>query len=1120
MPLDPKAVKNFFARGRTPFVKWIEKIEGPSIGLTPGELVDLLQPQIKSIEELKKLVTRLADKIPQLSPVAARPRVESLVLLCVAFVNRISLSTAKDKQTALDCVASIPRCALRNPAILALLRAGVEALKLLPLIETEPAEQVAEELLQEISGKQSKFLRDLESDFAGLQKAFFPKGWEKTRLDKRFSQGLEFYEMVGGNKTLAGPDMEVVADVNDATFSNSEFWEKLRAENRIEDEGTIPLQPLTIRYQALRSISTPPPSDPFPTKTASLLAAEALAEPVLAELGKPDPLTTRPDPGEIENYVQQVVLIAQPVGTPLRDIWLTHLADTPGLDVSTLRLLRSLAYLPDTIEALGERVFRSLPIDRPLPDVLNDLKALMPAYSIKRNDILMEIRNRSEHFTGDDANRLGYLIWIPGLPIPDPNARDCGVSIFVQIQTQLLQSFDDFDKIEFLLYSVGIHRDKPWSVQYAEHLCGYSLENMANQTAALGESARIELLFRLFDGTDGIFMRQDRSALELLGGSIGEYIGKRRGLSEEETAKLKKLGAFIFAEAGFPPDTLTKLLSVFFEFSSTYKDRKVDDRGLADLIQRAFSAGDSPGIRILQSLLFEPKLFPPSITNELRDAQYNAAPADPRAAHNTIAHSGTSSILGVPQGAGTMAQVIDVVALGDETPHEKVIKCLRIGTESGAIVLKDPLSKTAEFAASLGFSWGKAVIENAVDSIIEETKEFRAEAEWTGTKTAELIQSVFADSQVTEHGGLVVVQLQGDAGIKIGIPKADLPDAEKPLWFSMGKIKNITVLAKLLKEGGDESLNAALAHLSLTRAELALVVSKLFVTALLKHNRLFRDLHLGNEGIPIDSQNAIADLFLFDFGGLAKEFPARWIGWLFRAVVQIKSGNWNDLEITLLEACWEANKRSLSTGQKEGVHELVKAIREKSAEFEGDPLQTIVFLLNLTMNSMTLPKPLYLLAESMRKLAREWLPHLDEKGKESLRAEIMPLVMQIWFGKGPGKTPIAEFSSVIESIQVQSMGPAAILESMQSSRDDREWFSDELPQIPKESVKVYVLRDGELTQGILTKEFTLERDRRISVRFDAGQPVYDYNPATVKGYLEYADPSGTIKRILLAGLVE
>ena len=957
----------------------------------------------------------------------------------------LDMSQADVRTEIHGLIRSIPRVSHRNAAVTRFLgsmdgQAGVEEqLSCLSLLETEPAEQMVQEVLGEMKQHREKKCKKLEDALskaasttiaeesfetfgcAIISPAMYelqlakPKRGSKRgsenqlefSLYKAYLRGRDTYLRQGGRAMGDLAETMIVIPTSDVR----NLWRPTVIHDLKKSGGNIlPYEtPTNLRYSLLKQLKKdkPAPQTPLRTKSKAVELAESCSGKALDILGAKDPLTCNPFAAganrDLLHYVNEILLKAQPSPTPLRDDWILRTIENYSktvapLELSQLRALRPLMYLPENAEQISLRIWdiRREQIAKTSAvtqsQVIAEIRDLFPYYSLNRNRVLEEARQVLPKYDYYTARWLDALRWRPGMPVAIPSTAHLGAESAVDFQAKLLKTFEDFDVVEFLLYSYGIVKDKPWSVEYMEYALGYSLEKLHESNNSLSSQARRAFLHRIFGGREGLFAREDSAALLLLSKRIADFAVAELKCTGSANRLVEEVSKDLFYRAGFSAYLRTEFLSALLDWVSASRGQAVNDDLIADLLLRLFVAGGSAGTRVGQDAILEPSLFSDELRGRLRRLQDEAFYGSATIPFHILQAEGVHDAeLGPPMGAGSMAENHRLVSLNGRKVEGALGKFSRPDTLSQVRQLAAPLRKLAQTVSSVGYGWSESAIDSIIRSCEREEMNLAAEAKRTGMPVAKVIKEVLGGDIKKVPQGLSISFPVGDGKkrLELLIPEAMPELAGKPDARGRQRMFVMSILGpefqtlsaaerERLAQGKD--LAGYLAARGISLSELATAAARIFVISFLDCDTLFCDPHFGNYGSTAAQGSDLTRMVLCDFGSVIENYPRFWKNWIIRLGAHAAELNRDEVRADLVEAALKVNGRP---PEKKLLVELDRLLVElqkladasnRRSHIAGERSLPEVLneLISFLYDKWPLPPEVRAFCESVRKFQREW----------------------------------------------------------------------------------------------------------------------------------------------------
>ncbi|MFN4895319.1 MAG: M48 family metalloprotease, partial [Pseudomonadota bacterium] len=994
-----------------------------------GVWENIARVYISSVEDLGVLLGYLDETFKQhkyiYSPWRDRTLCESrCAVLTIAIPNILGSNLDQSAIAAIiEQLKDTPRCAARNLAVKALLdRVNStdqpdQLFSLMELLELDPPHTIGSNLLHswKITPGSAR-LMDLEREISLLDKAglrvFVPwDALEAETPEEQIQIGQKSGTPTPGDPGRGTMVFQLFHSEEGCTYEllGGGFPEINRIKRHLGAYATSTMIRNTYLKRCGQDI--PSPASPLRLKPESVTVVDESAYIVRQALHLLDPLGQNKDNNpdlfksrdRLRGHYEYTLKKLLPIATPLRDEWILHMArqseqmsPRSALSGGDLRRLQLECYLPETKQALGELLWKrfSRHVGRESGSGLSTKMAVrylgkvMPYYSTERNEAIRECLKLTRDHDYSDAVVLDALFWVPGQEKPIPSQDTVIGSSFLEAQLAVLGNFDHFERVAALLYLTRVVDEKPFSVDYIERLLGGTLDESRSEQQKLSASARFELIARVLGGPDGVFVSEDKAALSYLKNAIVAQITEASPKIKQHEKVADEVIADILWRAKLPVQIRMQVLAAFIDWHTSEPADANEHKVVADLIYTAFSAMGAPGIRMLQGLVIEPKAFSPEVSIHLRRSQDSVEPG-PAATpfHLAFADVNKDITLGTYRGGGTMAEVRSVLSINEQPQRGVVLKTLRPDILRRVSELENPMNKISYTLHRHGFPWGQSLIRRVIDSCRNEYEAFSAEADRTGKPMADLFSKILKASQESiDH----LIHLKLDSGLEIVIPSLVRANQSVSNRFSfcMGDLGHgYRSFATLLQDEriGQTGLEDYLKRSGIKLSEVADATATLFVSSLIDHNTLLKDLHFGNTGLI--TEDTTSRIGMVDFGGVQDNFPQIDKLWILSFISELVQGN----EAKQIELLMAAAMRSGETNKQELKQLLPKAKdlvaqigRTREQESSESMIEVCEGLLADIYDNWPLPNSVRNFVESLRKVGREWGPHISSECQEKI----------------------------------------------------------------------------------------------------------------------------------------
>lgn len=1073
---DPRSknLRHELVRGKDTMEEYLLRLKASPHRFTVSIWKRVAEEAIHELSDLEKLCAFVEAEYLEEDkddfPTLEKNRVESLVqIVAVGFRNlersTLDVSDPATLERLYNLISDkgnghgIPRGAHRNGLVLWVLEQvkGSDAVPLREcqrfsrLMETEPFWEMLERSIDEYRESGDPRLRELEMSLPRLPRSlvhtkYLGRDLTKEKVEEILSAGVVRLSSLEENQPIPD-DYVLVIDRNDRDVEHYLKWPPL---DKLPKLCTI----TALRNTAIELIKEEGkyPRTPLQVKTKAIREAESVAEIMLAKMGLGDPLGLDPFEGvnnlnsaHLFAFKEGQIDVAQPVPTPLKDSWLLKLlkryeAHGGELNINELRELRSSAYLPETIESIGHRLWAITKVhltkenSSSVHDVLDLVADYFPYYSLTRNSVLQEAARTlvSDGYdrTAEISRHITWLYYTPGKPLPLPSTRALTINSLVEFQIKALESFEDFDIVEFILYCKGvIAGEKPYSTQVVECLLGHTLDTIVEQDQHLDPGAKREMLHRLFGGSRGILARNDPLAVEYLASQVAAKISQIFKADYNITSLIQDLSRTVLADGGFSIHDRTEVLAVASEWFDKMKGQKLNAADEALLVRELFGAFKSAGDKFLQSLVTKANRFPQGWVPYLRNVQYNNNPGHPLLPfHSMKAHGVEGLRLGNCRAVGSIGELWELRGIGDTDFEGVLLKILRGDTIASTRALRKPMERVAEVLNQHKLAWGETVIGTAVDAAHQEGREMVQEMKRTGKPIAQILRRALGGKIGGDKRGVILRASERNDIYPVIVPRVIPLGMSEVVGdgfchaFALSDLgPDFHVLAEYESKRGDLTLSQFLKERGVSLQRVADQVWEVFFTSFIEQGVLFKDLSFGNIGI-VEGKDPL--LGMIDFGGVIENFPDSERKWIARMAGALAMKDLPTVKKLLMASATDSDEDSMPAAETfKLLDDLLKELEQEQSKRReislGAGLNDFSKIVTFLSEHWTLSREVRDFCEAARKVIDEFGAFVSAQALNALGQRLTPLVIEMLLA------PVANISeeSVTESEEVEDAPP-------------------------------------------------------------------------------------------------
>jgi hypothetical protein len=302
---------------------------------------------------------------------------------------------------------------------------------------------------------------------------------------------------------------------------------------------------------------------------------------------------------------------------------------------------------------------------------------------------------------------------------------------------------------------------------------------------------------------------------------------------------------------------------------------------------------------------------------------------------------------------------------------------------------------------------------------------------------------------------------------------------------------------------GQTGLEDYLKRSGIKLSEVADATATLFVLSLIDHNTLLKDLHFGNTGLI--TEDTTSRIGMVDFGGVQDNFPQIDKLWILSFISELVQGN-EAKQIELLMAAamrsGETDKQELKQllpTAKELVAKLGKTREQQSSE---SMIEVCEGLLADIYDNWPLPNSVRNFVESLRKVGREWGPHISSECQEKIGLYLFNHLMT--------STSELEELSFFDGIKEITKETTKDEEYELASDDESKGAYDLLEKLPMEAV-VWIKENNAIWQSY---NFTQPFDGSGSFMYlvnSNGETKIIHDIKGTHGFIEFEDDEVTRK---------
>jgi hypothetical protein len=207
---------------------------------------------------------------------------------------------------------------------------------------------------------------------------------------------------------------------------------------------------------------------------------------------------------------------------------------------------------------------------------------------------------------------------------------------------------------------------------------------------------------------------------------------------------------------------------------------------------------------------------------------------------------------------------------------------------------------------------------------------------------------------------------------------------------------NFKSLANLDRERGEVPLDVYLVdRYGITLSQVADVAFMTYFGTFLSDNVVFEDMHFGNVGI-VANEGEPARIVLLDFGGFSENYPKEDKNTILNICLHIFTQDIKGLEKDLYRIVFNSGRidNTKLAEYTRRIEEVVRKVEElHQSGTDISPVAAVEQIMSAIYTGLPLSPEMLTFCESLRKVSREWLPHVSESSVQSLAMNMFQAIM-------------------------------------------------------------------------------------------------------------------------------